>query len=136
MSENNVDINRIPASMTENLGIQVLSCEKGKVTATMPVDHRTCQPFGALNGGASLAMAEIISGMGSALYCSEDEIPCGVQVSANHVRMAPVGTTVTGVATCLHRGKRTHVWNVDVLNADGELISTARVINQIVKRPF
>ena len=136
MSEKNVEINQNPGSMTENLGIEILSVEAHRVTARMPVDHRTCQPFGALNGGASLALAEIISGMGSALSCKEDEFPCGVQVSANHIKMAPVGMTVTGVATCLHRGRRTHVWNVDVLNPDGELISTARVVNQIVKKPF
>jgi hypothetical protein len=31
-------------------------------------------------------------------------------------------------------GKRTHVWNVDVRNEAGKLLSTARVTNMIVKR--
>ena len=57
-------------SMGEHLGIKFITMEEGKVVATMPVDHRTCQPFGLLNGGASLALAEMVAGHGSVPLCS------------------------------------------------------------------
>ena len=69
-------------SMGAHLGIQFLEMEEGYVKAQMPVDERTCQPFGILNGGASLALAEIVAGHGSIPLCSANEMPCGIQVSA------------------------------------------------------
>ena len=123
-------------SMGEHIGIKFISMEEGKVVATMPVDHRTSQPFGILNGGASLALAEIVAGHGSVPLCAPNEMPCGIQVSANHVGMVRVeeGASVTATGTLIHRGRTTHIWNVDITNKEGKLISTARITNQIVKK--
>ena len=69
-SENtNFQLPDLKNSMGENLGIEFQSIQSGLVEATMPVDHRTCQPFGILNGGASLALAEIMAGHGSVPLC-------------------------------------------------------------------
>ena len=121
-------------SMGEVLGIEFISVEEGLVKATMPVDHRTCQPFGILNGGASLALAEMVAGHGSVPLCSPNEMPCGIQVSANHVGMVRTGSYVTATGRLIHRGRTTHIWNVDITTSEGKLISTARIVNQIVKR--
>lgn len=67
-------------SMAEHLGIRFLPSTEDAVHAEMPVDHRTSQPFGMLNGGASLALAEIVAGHGSTSLCREGEYACGVQV--------------------------------------------------------
>lgn len=100
----------------------------------MPVDERTCQPFGILNGGASLALAEIVAGHGSIPLCSANEMPCGIQVSANHLHMVPKGEFVIATGRLIHRGRTSHLWNVDITNQEGKLISTARIVNQIVKK--
>ena len=123
-------------SMGEQLGIKFVSVDEGKVIATMPVDHRTCQPFGILNGGASLALAEIVAGHGSVPLCTPYEMPCGIQVSANHVGMVKVqeGAYVIAKGTLIHRGRTNHIWNVDIVTPDEKLISTARIVNQIVKK--
>ena len=121
-------------SMGEVLGIEFISVEEGLVKATMPVDHRTCQPFGILNGGASLALAEMVAGHGSVPLCSPNEMPCGIQVSANHVGMIRTGSYVLATGKLIHRGRTTHIWNVDITSPEGKLISTARIVNQIVKK--
>ena len=121
-------------SMGEVLGIEFISVEEGLVKATMPVDHRTCQPFGILNGGASLALAEMVAGHGSVPLCSPNEMPCGIQVRANHVGMVRIGSYVLATGQLIHRGRTTHIWNVDITSPEGKLISTARIVNQIVKR--
>lgn len=121
-------------SMGEVLGIEFTSVEEGIVKATMPVDHRTCQPFGILNGGASLALAEMVAGHGSVPLCSPNEMPCGIQVSANHVGMVRTGSYVEATGRLVHRGRTTHIWNVDITSPEGKLISTARIVNQIVKK--
>ncbi|MGL5957816.1 MAG: PaaI family thioesterase [Phocaeicola sp.] len=121
-------------SMAEHLGIRFLSVNSTTVCAEMPVDHRTCQPYGYLNGGASLALAEICAGYGSEKLCDEKSYPCGVQVSGNHLAPVAVGEKVIATATIIHKGRNTHVWNIDIKNQQEKLISTARVVNYLVKR--
>ena len=121
-------------TMVENLGIRFTGYGEGWVEATMPVDHRTFRPGNLLHGGANLALAETIAGFGSMLAVELQEYDVrGIQVSANHTGKAD-GGEVYARADVLHFGKRTHVWNVDIKNAAGKLLSTARVTNMIVKR--
>ena len=133
-NENSSELPDLGGSMGEHLGIEFTLMEEGLVKAKMPVDHRTCQPYGVLNGGASLALAEMMAGHGSVPLCASAEMPCGIQVSANHVSMVPVGEYVFGTAQLVHRGRTVHIWNVDIRTEHGKLVSTARVTNQIVKR--
>ena len=128
----NASVPEYQETMIDHLGIQFLPPEKGFVRATMPVDRRTCQPFGLLSGGASLALAETLAGYGSYVACDGKAFPCGIQVSGNHVSAAYVGDTVTAEARLLHQGKRIHVWNVDIVDGAGKLVSSARVINQMI----
>lgn len=121
-------------SMGAHLGIKFQTVQEGYVKATMPVDARTCQPFGILNGGASLALAEIVAGHGSVPLCSPDQMPCGIQVSANHVRMVRTGSYVEATGRLIHRGRTSHIWNVDITDPEGRLVSTAHIVNQIVKK--
>lgn len=117
-----------------NLGIQYTFAGPGRVEATMPVDQRTRQPFGILAGGASLALAETLAGLGSMIACPPDEYAVGVQVSGNHVSSAFDGDTVRGIATAVHLGRRSHVWNVDIFTSTGKLVSSVRVMNSILKK--
>ena len=122
-------------ALVDNLGIEVISFKEGEVVATMPVDDRTCQPWGILNGGASLALAEMLAGYGSVPLCEPGYVPCGIQVSANHLSMVRKGSTVTATAKILHRGRATHVWNVDLVTPSGRLCCSVRVTNTIIKAP-
>lgn len=131
MTEETTNHTELPASMTEHLGIVFLPSDETTVRAQMPVDHRTSQPYGMLNGGASLALAEIVAGKGSMSLCRTGEYACGVQVSGNHLSSVPIGETVTAIGTLIHGGRSSHVWNVDVISEKGKLVSTVRVVNFI-----
>lgn len=117
-----------------NLGIQYTYASQDRIEATMPVDERTRQPFGILHGGATLALAETVAGLGSMISCQPDEIVVGMQVSGNHVSSAHEGDTVRAVGTIVHRGRSSHVWNVDVFTSTNKLVSTVRVVNSILKK--
>lgn len=117
-----------------NLGIQYTYASPDRIEATMPVDERTRQPFGILHGGATLALAETVAGLGSMITCQPDEIVVGMQVSGNHVSSAHEGDTVRAVGTVVHRGRSSHVWNVDVFTSTNKLVSTIRVVNSIMKK--
>lgn len=133
---NKLDLPRLENSLPAHLGIKIEVVEDGYVKATMPVDSRTSrpsQPTDILNGGASLALAEIVAGFGSYPLCEKGSMPCGIQISASHVRMVPVGTHVEAIGKLVHRGRTQHIWNVDITSPDGKLVSTARVVNLIIK---
>ena len=117
-----------------NLGIQYTYASDERVEATMPVDYRTRQPFGILHGGATLALAETVAGLGSMIICEPDEIVVGMQVSGNHISSAHEGDTVRAVATIVHKGRSSHVWNVDVFTSTNKLVSSVRVVNSVIKK--
>mgnify|MGYP000819774966 FL=1 len=114
-----------------NLGIQYTYASDERVEATMPVDYRTRQPFGILHGGATLALAETVAGLGSMIICEPDEIVVGMQVSGNHISSAHEGDTVRAVGTILHKGRSSHIWNVDVFTSTNKLVSSIRVVNSL-----
>jgi hypothetical protein len=126
-------------SMLGHLGIEILheNETEEKVFARMPVNERTSQPFGVLSGGASIALAETLAGYGSWRLIGEEELPVGTQVSANHLTSVRKPDEVYAEATLMHRGRRTHLWNIDVKTKEGRLVSTVRVLNSIITyKPF
>lgn len=136
VSEINLELlnERAKHALMGNLGIQYTYADAGRIEATMPVDERTRQPFGILHGGATLALAETIAGLGSMVIANPDEIVVGMQVSGNHISSAHEGDTVRAVGTIIHKGKSSHIWNVDVFTSTDKLVSSIRVMNSILKR--
>ncbi|NOX86054.1 MAG: PaaI family thioesterase [Chlorobi bacterium] len=121
-------------TMMEQLHIEYVEVGEGRITAKMPVNERTKQPAGILHGGANLALAETVAGLGSAVIVdlSEYEVR-GSQVSANHVGTAHSGWVIAE-AILIHRGKNTHVWNIDIKDEKGKLLSTARITNFLIRK--
>ncbi len=114
-------------SLMEQLGIEYLELKEGFVKGRMPVDHRTKQPMGILHGGASLAFAETIASLGSLAIVDPDKFEIrGASLTANHVGAATKGWVV-GEATLIHKGKMTHVWDVEITDEAGIKISVARM---------
>lgn len=121
-------------TLMETLGIAFTHVSPERTEAVMAVEKSVCQPFGILHGGATLALAETVAGQGSLILCETDEIPAGIQVSCNHISSAREGDKVRAVGTIIHKGRSTHVWNVDIFTSAGKLVSTVRVINSILKK--
>lgn len=121
-------------NIADALGMNFVSTpEANTCVATMRVDCRTCQPMGLLSGGATLALAEYLAGVGSATLCP-DRAVVGVNVSGSHVRSAFEGDTVTATARIVHSGRTLHVWNVTVTDSSGKVISTVSVMNFITDK--
>jgi len=121
-------------NLSTALGMEFISTpESDTCMARMRVDERNRQPFGFLSGGASLALAENVAGVGSCSLCPN--CACvGIEVSGSHVKAVSEGDTVTAFARLLHQGSTLHVWNVDIRDSAGELISNVRVTNYVIKK--
>ena len=122
-------------NLANHIGIEMISTpDPNSCVAKMKVDHRNRQPFGYLSGGATLAMAETLAGAGSYCICPEALACVGQNVHGNHIHPAKEGETVTTTAQIIHKGKNSHIWQVDVRNDDGQLISSISVTNYIIYR--
>ena len=100
-----------------------------RVHATMPVDSRHHQPYGLLHGGASLALAETIGSVGSAMLVNPKEyLVVGLNMNCNHLKSVRSGM-VTGVGKIIHQGRSTHIWDIVVKDDAERVLSTFRFTN-------
>ncbi|HEX7022385.1 MAG TPA: hotdog fold thioesterase [Trueperaceae bacterium] len=115
-----------PGTLLETLGIEVTEATPERVTATMPVGPRVHQPYGILHGGASVALAETVASIGATLNLdAERQRAVGLEINANHLRAIERGQ-LTATGTPLHRGRSTHVWQVDIRNEGGQRVCISR----------
>ena len=124
-------------NLSTALGMEFISTpEDDTCMARMKVDERNRQPFGFLSGGASLALAENVAGVGSSALCP-GKICVGISVSGEHVKAVAEGDTVTAYARLISKGRSLHVWDVHLEDSTGDLISTVHVTNYIIspKKP-
>jgi 1,4-dihydroxy-2-naphthoyl-CoA hydrolase len=125
---------QLDRGMATTIGIELITLTPDKVIATMPVDHRTLQPFGLLHGGASAALAETVASLGAFLNIDPDkQAAVGVELNANHLRAKRDGI-VTATATPIHRGRRTHVWEIRIEDESSRLVCVSRCTLAIVDR--
>lgn len=121
--------------LSNTLGMEFISTpDPDTCQARMKVDERNRQIFGFLSGGASLALAENLAGVGSLALCPNN-ICVGINISGSHVKAVLDGDTVTATAHILHKGKTLHQWHVDIRNGAGDLISSVEVTNFVMNKP-
>jgi 1,4-dihydroxy-2-naphthoyl-CoA hydrolase len=121
-------------TLSEHLGMQFTVIGEDFIEATMPVDHRTHQPFGLLHGGATVALAETLGSVAAMLCLDESRQICvGLDINANHVRGVTSGT-VRGTTRPLHIGKKTHVWEIRVVNEQNDLVCVSRITIAILDK--
>jgi 1,4-dihydroxy-2-naphthoyl-CoA hydrolase len=121
-------------TMTEFLGIEWTEVGPDFIKATMPVDHRTKQPYGLLHGGASCVLAETLGSVASAMVVDHTKFYCvGIEINANHIRSAREGN-VTGVVMPLHIGASTHVWDIKIYDQKEKLICVSRLTVAVIAR--
>ena len=124
-------INKLP-NLSTALGMEFISTpEPDTCMARMKVDERNRQPFGFLSGGASLALAENLAGVGSLALCP-GKISVGINVSGSHLIAVEEGDTVTATARIMHKGRTLHQWLVEIRNTAGELVCSVQVTNYVL----
>ncbi|RAO76685.1 hotdog fold thioesterase [Dyella jiangningensis] len=119
-------------TMMETLGIRITEVGDDWLRGTMPVDHRTHQPYGLLHGGASVVLAETLGSTAAMLALDPaHEVAVGLDINANHVRGVRSGT-VTGTARVIHIGRTTQVWEIRIEGEAGELVCISRLTMAVI----
>jgi 1,4-dihydroxy-2-naphthoyl-CoA hydrolase len=128
------DIGFKGACLPNHIGIEFTEIGADYLRARMPVDGRTVQPFGILHGGASVALAETLGSTAAALVIDRTKQRCvGQEINANHVRAASEGYVI-GTARPVHLGRRSHVWEIRITDAQERLVCISRITMYILDR--
>jgi len=129
------DLNKMSKNnMAEHLGILFTEVGEDFISATLPVDNRTHQPFGLLHGGASVVLAETLGSVAAFLCVDREKQYCvGLEINANHIKSAREGI-VTGTTRPIHIGKKTQVWEIKIVNPQNELVSISRITIAVIDK--
>ena len=127
-------VNAMANGMVKHLGIEFTAIDDDGLTARMPVDIRTHQPFGLLHGGATATLAETVGSFASYLAVDrETEFTVGVEVTAQHIRSVRTGF-VYAKAIPVHLGSILHVWDIRVKDEEDRLIALCKL--SVMVRPL
>lgn len=114
-----------------HLGIKISAFGDDWIEATMPVDHRTTQPFGLLHGGVSVALAETIGSLAGFLCIEETKAVVGLDINANHLRSVRSGK-ITAKATPINLSRNTQVWQIDIRTEEDKLCCVSRLTLSVI----
>jgi 1,4-dihydroxy-2-naphthoyl-CoA hydrolase len=121
-------------SLVSHLDIEFVEAGEDFLTARMPVDDRTRQPFGILHGGASAALAESVGSVAATLCLDLSQYSVvGLEINANHLKPVKDGY-VYGTARPVHVGHRTHVWEIRITDEAQKLVCISRLTLMIVNK--
>ena len=124
----------IPGTLGEQLGMKCTELGEKHICMSMPVDERTFQPMRILHGGASIALAETIGSVASALILDpEKAYPVGLEINGNHIRSCNKGH-VHAKATPLHVGRKTHVWDIKITDDRDKLVCVSRITIAVIPK--
>ncbi len=114
-------------TLMETLEIEFIDVSEDSLIAKMPVTSKVHQPDGALHGGASVALAESVGSAAAFVFMDAKNISIrGIEISANHVKSIKEGF-IFAIATILHNGKTTQLWQIRIENEIGQLISMVKL---------
>ena len=116
-------LNDNPLPFARLLGLKFVAASETGVTAEMVVRPDLCTRPDILHGGAVMAFADTLGAVATVLNLPEGKSTTTIESKTNFLGPAPVGSTVTGETTPIHRGRRTMVWQTRITPAEGTLVA-------------
>jgi uncharacterized protein (TIGR00369 family) len=116
-----------------HLGIIITEVSASRVSGELPVVESVMAPNGYLHAGTVVTLADTLSGYGCVAALPKDAAGfTTIELKSNHLGTARDGTIV-GVATPVHRGRTTQVWDAIVTHKEsGRTLAVFRCTQMIL----
>lgn len=102
------------------VGVRVTEATPQRVTAELTVRADLCTTNGIMHGGAIMALADTLGGIGGYLALPDGaKGTTTIESKTNFLAPAPEGTTLTAEATPISTGRRISVWQTRITRPDG-----------------
>jgi uncharacterized protein (TIGR00369 family) len=119
---------------SQMLGIRIVSATPDEVIAEFEATPALGNRNGVLHGGALMGVADNIGGTAAFLNLAPGEGTTTVESKTNFFRAVSIGDTVRATSVCLHKGRKTMVWQTSITRGDGKLAAMVTQ-TQLVLRP-
>ena len=118
----------------ELMGMKIIHVSKDRVAAELIVREELNNRFGALHGGAVMALADNLGGTATMANLLPGGRTATIESKTNFFAGIPIGDTAYAECTPLHRGRTTMVWQTRITRNDGRLCALV-IQTQIVMLP-
>jgi 1,4-dihydroxy-2-naphthoyl-CoA hydrolase len=105
---------RIVGTFPGDLGIEPLEITTERSRGRLVVDRRHLHPGGYVHGGVWAAFADTVAAWGTWRNMAPGHDFTTVELKLNVFAAGRPGDELIATATPRHRGRRTHVWVVDI----------------------
>ena len=113
---------RFRGTLAELLGIRFVEALPERVVAELDVRGQLTTVGGAVHGGTLMALADTVGAAATVLNLPAGATTTTLESKTNFLA-AGRGGILRAEATCLHRGRRTMVWQTRVTDPSGRLLS-------------
>jgi 1,4-dihydroxy-2-naphthoyl-CoA hydrolase len=105
----------------EFMGMKITYLSRDKIEAELFVREELNNRFGAMHGGAVMALADNLGGTATFANLPDGGRTATIESKTNFFAPIPVGDTAHAECTPLHRGRTTMVWQTRITRNDGRL---------------
>jgi 1,4-dihydroxy-2-naphthoyl-CoA hydrolase len=117
-------INSMQIPFAQLKGVTFTEAEKDRVVARMLVRPDLCTLGHTIHGGAVMAFADSVGAAATVINLPDDaKGTTTIESKTNFLGGAKEGSIVVAVATPVHRGRRTQVWQTRLETEEGKLVA-------------
>jgi len=114
-------LNKNNAPFAKLMGVVMTNVTKTRIEGELKVTKDHCTIPDNMHGGAIMALADNMGGIGAFLNMPEGAITTTVESKTNFLRAIPMGQTAKAVTTPVNIGRQLQLWKTEIFRDDGKL---------------
>lgn len=122
----NLDIDHInehiASTMAGFLGIRIVEASRDQIVAELTIRPEIQNGSGIVHGGTLMAFADTAGAIGAVVNLLPGEHTTTIESKTNFLAAGRTGV-MRATATPLHKGRRTQVWQTNITDESGKLLS-------------
>jgi len=117
--------------LVAHLGIEFVEVTADRVVARLHVSEKLLTTTGVVHGGTLMAFADTIGAAGTVANLAEGQRTATLESKTNFIAGCKSGV-IQAVATPIHKGRRTQVWETRITDEGGKLLSVTTQTQMIL----
>ena len=117
--------------LVAHLGIEFVDVAPDRVVARLTVTDKLLTTTGVVHGGTLMAFADTIGAAGTLANLADGQRTATLESKTNFIAGCRAGV-IQAVATPIHKGRRTQVWETRITDEAGKLLSVTTQTQMIL----
>jgi 1,4-dihydroxy-2-naphthoyl-CoA hydrolase len=117
--------------LVAHLGIEFVEVTPDRVVARLAVTDKLLTTTGVVHGGTLMAFADTIGAAGTVANLADGQRTATLESKTNFIAGCREGV-IQAVATPIHKGRRTQVWETRITGDGGKLLSVTTQTQMIL----